>query len=343
MRSERRALYIVGPAYDWLFFLLPPTLALGLGVAISETDFSEAVFDLAGRETTWAELSLGALIHAHLGAVIVRSHLNPEIRRRHPYRFFVVPVLLWLAIASSGWGIALATVVATFWDVWHSGAQTFGFARIYDRNAGNPPEAGRRLDFALQQLLYAGPILAGVALVDHLDSFQAFEDVGAWVFTSVPAHASGIQSQLTAVVVTLGGAFLLYYVAAYAKLARRGYRFPVTKVFLVVTTGACSIYCWAFNSWGEAFFVMNLFHAVQYLAFVWAMEGRRFGSRLEAAGRRAGSAGALGLFLGGAVVYGVWAQTVDAGDHALWAITMVVSIMHFWYDGFVWSVRRAEV
>jgi len=26
----------------------------------------------------------------------------------------------------------------------------------------------------------------------------------------------------------------------------------------------------------------------------------------------------------------------------LWAITMVVSLMHFWYDAFVWSVRRAE-
>ena len=29
-------------------------------------------------------------------------------------------------------------------------------------------------------------------------------------------------------------------------------------------------------------------------------------------------------------------------DH-LWAATMVVSLMHFWYDGFIWSVRRRDV
>src|SRR5690606_16223070 len=113
MTAPARSPYIVGPVYDWLFFLLPPTLALGLGVFISGTEFSDEVFELAGRETTWAEISLGALIHAHLGAVLVRSHLNAEIRRLHPWRFFLAPVVLWLAIVSSGWGIAVATVVAT--------------------------------------------------------------------------------------------------------------------------------------------------------------------------------------------------------------------------------------
>jgi hypothetical protein len=338
-----RSPFIVSPLYDWLFFLLPPTLSLGLGILISGTDFSDDAFELAGIETTWAELSLGALIHAHLGAVVVRSHLNDEIRRLHPWRFFLVPALLWFAIATSGWGIAIATVVATFWDVWHSGAQTFGFARIYDRNAGNPPDAGRRLDFALQQLLYAGPILAGVTLVDHLDSFEAFEDVGAWVFASVPARAEGVHAHITTAVVVLGVGFLVYYVIAYAGLAREGHRFPFTKVFLVVTTGACSIYCWAFDSWGEAFFVMNLFHAVQYLAFVWVMEGDRLTTRLRRVGLRAGRRASLVVFATGVIAYGAWAQTVDAGDHALWAVTMVVSLMHFWYDGFVWSVRRAQV
>jgi hypothetical protein len=48
------------------------------------------------------------------------------------------------------------SVLATFWDVYHSALQTFGFARIYDRKAGNDPMVGRRLDWHLNQLLYAG-------------------------------------------------------------------------------------------------------------------------------------------------------------------------------------------
>jgi hypothetical protein len=34
---------------------------------------------------------------------------------------------------------------------------------------------------------------------------------------------------------------------------------------------------------------------------------------------------------------------LDGDARHLWAITIVVSLMHFWYDGFVWSVRRREI
>lgn len=335
--------YIVGRAYDWLFFLSPPLVALAVGIAISGSAFSEGILVVGGYDTTLAELSLGALIHAHLFAVIFRSHLNPEIRKLHPLRFFVVPVVVLLAAVYSGWGMAIATLVATFWDVWHSGAQTFGFARIYDRNAGNPPEAGRRLDFILQQLLYAGPIFAGVTLVDHLDSFEAFEDVNAWLFDAAPARILASQPTIIAGVVGGGALFLIYYVAAYIRLAQQGHRFPFPKVFLVVTTGACSIYCWTFDSWGEAFFIMNLFHAVQYLALVWATEGPRLSRRLGLHERRTGGPLTLCLFAATVFGYGVWAQLLDASNDLLWGITIVVSLMHFWYDGFVWSVRREEI
>ena len=117
--------YIVGPVYDWAFILLPPILALGAGIAISGSDFSNAVFSVAGNETTAAAVTLGALIHAHLVAVVFRSHANPTIFRLYWVRFTWVPLALWIAIASSVWVAITATVVATFWDVWHSGAQTF--------------------------------------------------------------------------------------------------------------------------------------------------------------------------------------------------------------------------
>ena len=42
-------------------------------------------------------------------------------------------------------------------------------------------------------------------------------------------------------------------------------------------------------------------------------------------------------------MYGFGVQILDTDLTTLWAITMVVSLMHFWYDAFVWSVRRAQV
>ena len=107
---------------------------------------------------------------------------------------------------------------------------------------------------------------------------------------------------------------------------------------LPTSTGFVSIYTWGFNSWGQAFLIMNLFHGVQYLALVWAMEGRRISDRMGLPPRLA-----VMLYLGSVVGYGFGVQALDSDRTALWAITMVVSLMHFWYDAFVWSVRKKQV
>ncbi|MBK9029938.1 MAG: hypothetical protein IPL61_01125 [Myxococcales bacterium] len=335
-----RAPYIVGPIYDWAFFLGAPMLALFLGISVAGTAWATDLRTLGAERDTLVGLAVGVVIHAHLVAVVFRSHGNPAIRRRYPIRFLVVPVVLWLAIVASPWIAVAATVVATFWDVWHSAAQTFGLARIYERNHGTAPEVGRRLDFWLNQLLYAGPILAGATLMDHVDSFASFEDVGDALFASVPARVEAHRAWLTWGVLAIGTAFVIGYVAAYVRLARRGWRPSWLKVWLLASTGFVSIYTWGFNSWGQAFLIMNLFHGVQYLALVWAMEGRRIAARARLP-RRPGLA--LALFLGAVAAYGLGVEALDSDWTLLWAITIVVSLMHFWYDAFIWSVRRAEV
>lgn len=323
--------YIVSPAYDWLFILSSPVLALLAGIAVSGTHLATDHLTLGSERDTAIGLFTGIIVHAHLVAVVFRSHANPAIRRLHPYRFFVVPLLVWLAIVVSPWLAILSTVIATFWDVWHSGAQTFGFARIYERNHGTPPMLGRRLDFWANQLLYAGPILAGSVLMDHVHSFDD-------LWSAVPAHVLGARHVLAVAVIAAGTVFLACYVFAHVQFARAGYRPSWLKVWIVASTGLVSIYTWGFNSWGQAFLIMNLFHAVQYLALVWAKEGKRLCAR---AGIATGHG--LALYLGSVVAYGVAVEALDPGRTMLWAITIVVSLMHFWYDAFVWSVRRAEI
>jgi len=337
---SRRSPYIVGPVYDWAFFLAPPMLSLLLGILVADSWLVTDEWVIGAEDDTLSGFFIGTVIHAHLVAVVYRSHGNPSIRTLYPIRFFVVPIALYLAIVMSPWIAVAAAVVATFWDVWHSGAQTFGFARIYERNHGTAPELGRRMDFWLNQLMYAGPILAGATLMDHVDSFDGFADIGDAVFSSVPAHVEGIRGTLSWIVLSAGAAFLAAYVLVYWRLAQRGYRPPWLKIWLVGSTGFVSIYTWGFNSWGEAFLIMNLFHGVQYLALVWAMEKQRIGTRFGLA-RRPGFA--LTVYLGGVVAYGFAVQVLDTHMTTLWGITIVVSLMHFWYDAFVWSVRKAQI
>lgn len=341
--DDRRGLYIVGRGYDWAFFLAPPLVALALGVLVSHTAFTDAAFPFAGHQLSARTLLLGTLIHAHVVAVFFRSHANAEIFLRYRVRFVVVPLAVWVALLVSPALAVAAQVLATFWDVWHSGAQTFGLGRIYERNAGNPPEAGRAMDFWLNQLLYAGPVLAGATMLEHFADFRAFGPVGFASLARVPAFMVRTHAHWARGLLVAGSVFVAVYVACYARLWSRGHRVSWLKVWLLASTGLCSVYTWGFNRWGEAFFVMNLFHAVQYLALVWAKEGRRLCARTPLARHRFGTPLGLAVFLLAVGSYGLAATLLGATRGGLWALTTVVSLSHFWWDGFVWSVRREQV
>ncbi|WP_434041338.1 MULTISPECIES: hypothetical protein [Sorangium] len=340
--AETTTAYIVSPWYDWAFFLLPPLLALAAGAMIAGTRLT-VTFRLHGEKVTWAGLFIGTLIHAHLGAVFLRSHGNADIFRKYRLRFVAVPVALFAAMMLSMWAVACVSVLVVFWDVYHSALQTFGLGRMYDMRQGNAPALGRRLDLWLNLLLYIGPILGGATMLLHFQSFDAFEDVDAAFFTAVPALMLSGQRAISWAVMAAGTLFLLYYALAYRTMYRQGYRVSFAKVWLFVSTGLCSIYTWGFNPWGQAFFIMNLFHAVQYLALIWWSEGGRLRRRLRLDALRAGKPIAVIAFLGVVLAYGAWAELASADDRVLWSIIQTVALMHFWYDGFIWSVTRKQV
>ncbi len=338
--------YIVGRRYDRVFFLLPPLAALLLGASISGTEFADREFDFFGYDVSWSSLLIGIFIHAHLVIVFFRSHGNPEIFAAHRIRFIAIPVLLYAGMLSSLWVLISVSVLVTFWDVYHSALQTFGFGRIYDRKSGNDPQHGRRLDWWLNHLLYIGPIVAGATMIDHFEDFEEFEEIDsarAAFFTKIPAFMEGNQQYFTWTILAAGSLFLVYYVWCQWQFHRQGHSISPQKVFLFTSTGACSIYTWGFNSFGEAFFIMNLFHALQYFGIVWSSEKNHMMKLFRVDALRYGKPIALSLFIALPLAYGAWVEAVDTDIRYLWSITLVVSLLHFWYDGFIWSVRKQQI
>lgn len=341
--TTKRSPYIAGWLYDYVFFIYSPLLAMMIGILISGTPFAKDEMSVLGREAPLASILIGTFIMAHLVIVFFRSHLNREIFAQHPLRFTVVPLLLFLAMASSAWVSVAVSVLATWWDVYHSGMQTFGLGRIYDMKCGNDPHIGRRLDKWLNLLLYVGPILGGATLMDHLNDFHQFEDVGSAFFTSIPANVESHRSILTNAVLLIGVPYLFFYVLAYWHYSRQGYSVSFQKVALFVSTGFCSILTWGFNSFGEAFLIMNFFHAWQYFAIVWWMERKNLVRTIGVSNSRIGTVLALLLLLSVGFGYGFWAEIAGDTNEAAYHLVMVISIMHFWYDGFIWSVRKKQV
>jgi hypothetical protein len=341
--STPKSTWIVGPVYDLVFFLLPPIMASLAGYYITGHVVDTEEFDFYGFEVTPANLFLGVFIHAHIIAVVFRSHANKTVLKRFPMRFLALPVLLYMALVSSIWCLIIASVLATFWDVYHSGAQTFGFARIYDAKQGNARDAGRRLDWWLNQILYAGPIIGGMTMMAHFESFSEFDEVGPIFFTKIPAFMESWQSYFTWAIVIGSVAYLIYYVKSYIRLAREGHKISKQKVFLLVTTNACTIWAWGFNPWGQAFFIVNVFHALQYFGLVWWSEKKTMMQTFGVEANRFGKPIALLMFVSLTCLYGLFVESSDASITTLWAITLTASLMHFYYDGFIWSVRKQHI
>lgn len=340
--------YIVGAFYDNIFFITSPLLALLLGILIAFSSLPSMHVTIAGHEGSPDSIFLGSFIMAHLFIVFFRSNGNQKIYQMYPYRFTLVPLVLFCALCFSKWVAISASVLATWWDVYHSSLQTFGLGRIYDARAGNDKNVGRRLDFLLNLLIYAGPILAGTVLMSHTRDFRDYEAVKAMLFSHVGDYIDSKQIYLRWVILGAGIPFIAFYLFSYWRYAQQGYQVSTQKVVLLASTAAVSIYTWGFNSFGQAFFIMNFFHAFQYFGIVWWSEKKTMMGLFRLQDVKWGKWATLALFVGIGAAYGLWAEicdmgTVSSGLDLGWNVTIVVSLMHFWYDGFIWSVRKSQV
>ncbi len=341
--------YIVGPLYDGLFFIFSPLLALFIGYGVALFPITRLPWAHTGRAMQISDVLLGTVVSAHLILVFCRSHGNAKIFKTYPLRFTVVPLALFLGCWQSKHILITTAVVAIWWDVYHSSLQTFGLGRIYDMRAGNDAQAGRRLDYLLNLLFYAGPILGGVTLLDHARSFEQFAnpEVKWMFFANIPAWLAPHSSQMTLAVLAIGIPFCLYYLWSYRKLQRQGYKVSWQKVTLYLCTAVVTVVSWGFNSFGQAFLIVNFFHALQYFAIVWWSEQANLRERFGVAKFRLGKELTFALVFGSVLAYGyfvtMFKKDFEYDNSFIFSIALVVSIMHFWYDGFIWSVRKKQV
>jgi hypothetical protein len=343
--STARSGFIAGPIFDTVCFIAAPLLAVLVAIPFLVVPSLNSRLFIGVNVVSLREIFIHAVIYSHLFIVFFRSHVNGGIFRLFPYRFVVVPIALFGVMYWSDAAMVFVGVLAVWWDVYHSSMQTFGLGRIYDMKKGNDLQVGRRLDQVLNLVMYAGPILAGASLFTHLD-YTRRADVGNQylppLFQQVPFEASDARPFLMAAVLGFSLPFIAYYFYAYWRYHQQGYMVSWQKVSLYAILAVVSLACWGFDSFHEAFFVMNFFHAFQYFAIVWHQEGDHVTEvfRLKTVPR--GKEVALALFVLIGISYGVWSG-LHAQFRASICVLLVVSIMHFWYDGFIWSVRKGQV
>lgn len=333
---------ILGPKRDALLFWGAPLAAFlfvefwlrGWDMLAPANVATPAVIGLFGF--------VSVLTWAHLIAVVPRAYMNPDVFASYRLRLTIVPVLLLTALFLSHTALIAAAVLAIFWDVHHSAMQNFGFTRIYDMKAGNAPDMLRAADLRLNWMLYVGPLAAGAALAVHLAHFQDFGSTMLSALVSVPGIFEAQHEGVRLAAMLVYGSVLIWVAFDYGRAIRAGYRLPAHKLATLVVTGAVSILAWGFSPPLVALATVNLYHAVQYFALVWAREGGRMTARTS----RAGNAGLrTGLLFGaGCTLFGLaYAAAASGKPSLLIAPFLACSLLHFWFDSFVWSVRKRQV
>ncbi len=338
--------FIVSRRYDSVFFIFAPLLAFVLVEFVASWDWALDRQSILGADQTPVLFFITVWTNAHLFAVIFRSHANPNVFPLHRFSFVGVPILLFLGFLVSDWLIITGLLVSAFWAVYHLGMQNFGLGRIYDVRWGNPAEMGRALDYWFHQFINLGPFLFGFCLMPSLYAVRRYREVG-WEEPSVWLQAfSTVHNGFTPYIVIAGLLFVAFYVYSYWRLAQRGYRLCPQKIVLMLVTGSVSVAAWGFLPAWKAFFVMNFFHALQYFALVWWTEK----ANIRRLARLENVAGSMWLALCGfavtVLVVGISSHLYGSDYIAFrWTASMVLvmALMHYWYDGFIWSVRKREV
>jgi hypothetical protein len=291
--------------------------------------------------------SFGALGH-HLPGMI-RAYGDRDLFRRFRARFIIAPLLLLaVAIPVAQYHLHTLTLVILIWGCWHGLMQLYGFARIYDAKVGCISATTAYWDWLLCACWFAtAQVFSNSKMADFLDLFYIS---GGPLIAPDYVHAFRWVSLAISLGVLIG--FLTNYALQTYRARTENRPAPNSIKLLLLANG---IGFW----WFAMVFVENailgvalfeIFHDVQYLAIVWLYNCRRvnatpdLGKFMKFLFRR--GPGMLALYVGLVFAYGIYgfahnrSTHDDAVQRTLMGLIWASTILHYYYDGFIWKVRE---
>src|SRR5258705_9067574 len=285
--------------------------------------------------------AFGAMGH-HLPGMI-RAYGDRALFERFRWRFIFAPIfLLGVCVAFYWWDLKGIVLVVFFWGVWHGMMQTYGFCRIYDAKTGSFATLTRRLDFATCAIWFAAAVLlSSQRMTDTLETYYA--SGGPFI---PPWLLHNAQQVMLAGAIAVSVLFLFNFSRMWAE----GKRPNPVKLALLVTSIAFWWYCNnAVTNILAGIALFEVFHDVQYLSLVWIYNRNRvekdsnIGGFMRFVFRRSGSL--IGLYVGLVFAYGSLSYFnahlgIDTVKRILTGVVTASTLLHFYYDGFIWKVRE---
>ena len=275
--------------------------------------------------------------------------------------------------------ILYINLILMLWDPWHFLMQHYGFMRIYDRHNSAPRKLASWMDYGICASWFVFIMIATAEwLPDILYRLQVGH--GIPLLDWLPLQGLQVMQGVTLVLaIAMSVVYLAYLVwcrgKGYYVSSAKVCLVVITFAVMYVTYVPNPIIRMLVPQWTFAmgFAALGMVHVSQYLAIVWkynrSLARRNAKDHSGPFERTFGQQGRLALTVLGAYVavcllYGfILSSTgnrlivpfvssgkpfIDMGIFAKWivvflgAIVFTSTLLHYYYDGFIWKVRHKE-
>ena len=333
--------WIINRGYDVLFFIGTPLLSLVVLLFASQY-YSSA--DIA-----WFVLAFFAVGH-HLPG-FMRAYGEKELFNRHKATFIISPLVVTGFVAWSVFNGHLGFFIfLALWDMWHFFMQHYGFMRIYDLKRRKPSPFSSRLDWWLTALWFGYIVIDSPHyLINFLERCHRYGfGLQTWI---APDFIFDLRQWSFYLAVAVGGLYLVNLMRERA----RGVPVVWPKLAISLTTFATVYFAYIYlEDIILGYAITALAHDIQYFAIVWIYNhgvlkrSKELGSSFF---RYLFSDGRFRIVLFYVILIlaygGVEALARSTDNYLIYDVAKVIiaasAFLHYYYDGFMWKVRKKEI
>lgn len=321
--------YIVSPLFDWIFLIGSPLIAIAVVLG--------AVQLLPKAQVEAYVLTYMALGH-HV-PTFLRAYGDPSEYDTNRFKLItipavVVPILFLIYLIDSR-----LFMLIFIWDQYHFVRQHYGFMRLYDAKVGNIPTGRYNLD----QLLSFSGFICIIAYSDFYSYVYTgtFYDLG---LVLPPWIGTVLRQGSLSVTAILG----ILYVLDIQRRWAQGERITVLKLAIFANTYGVWYYAYVVLSDPLlSYSISSFFHCLQYDAFAWYYNQKKARTLDRTKGNL------IFRYLHGSrmwplyvlVIFGYGFLSGTAGGVApglIYFVNRTTGVLHYYFDSFIWRVRRAE-
>lgn len=333
-----RSPYLYGPLFDRLFLFGTVAVALILGAlaTISPTMFVTVVL-----------VDIWLFANPHVIATYTRMAFDKNHIKKHWFLIFCLPPIVFVLVTMVALAYELGGLFTLYFiaQTYHVTRQSFGIARAYRRADPQAVEP----DYLSESLIYLFPLWGLLhRCAAAPDSFYGY-----------PIHLPPVSSALSDATGLVATLLLIGWLYRQISLALAGRLNTGHSLFVASHLFITSVaYLWATDI-TSGWLVLNIWHNLQYLMFVWLQNVRRDSPLPGASGKPFTNAQNLsglssplinaGKYLTVCLILGavMYQSLTVAGEQLIWLGLPAVFILHFTFnfhhylvDGVIWKRRK---